>query len=278
MWETRIWLGDAAGNADPENKSNPVSLTLIPPPPGPQCSDGADNDGDGLVDAADPGCLDPVTKRYVPAKDSESSGIAVLGIRLSGNSLITACSPQKIVLIDVRRVGGRVKLVGVTRREWAGRSVRLYRSWDGGQVATVPVKSDGTFSTFVGLPPKSIRFTNRARYQARMGTRRTYDLKLVRRLTISTIRRHAGRRVEIVGRVTAPRDATAPVIVNRLATCGSYRVVKRFRPRSDGTFRVIVPAPREARGAVYRLSTRVRRYAKARRTSPTFSLPRPVDL
>jgi hypothetical protein len=30
-----------------------------PPPPAPKCSDGIDNDGDGLADAADPGCQNP---------------------------------------------------------------------------------------------------------------------------------------------------------------------------------------------------------------------------
>jgi hypothetical protein len=47
----------------------------------PQCSDGADNDGDGLVDAADPGCHSDGNANnpasYEPGDDSEDNGAAV---------------------------------------------------------------------------------------------------------------------------------------------------------------------------------------------------------
>ena len=45
---------------------------------GPQCSDGVDNDGDGLIDAADPGCHSDGNANnpasYVPSDNDESNG------------------------------------------------------------------------------------------------------------------------------------------------------------------------------------------------------------
>jgi hypothetical protein len=35
------------------------------------CNDGVDNDGDGLADADDPACLDPVTLEFDPSRDEE---------------------------------------------------------------------------------------------------------------------------------------------------------------------------------------------------------------
>ncbi len=40
----------------PTPNLTPTPPTTSPPPPSPQCSDGLDNDGDGAVDCADPGC------------------------------------------------------------------------------------------------------------------------------------------------------------------------------------------------------------------------------
>src|SRR5438045_1127392 len=43
-----------------DNKSNGPDAAIDSAPTGPQCSDGIDNDGDGLVDEpADPGCVAP---------------------------------------------------------------------------------------------------------------------------------------------------------------------------------------------------------------------------
>jgi hypothetical protein len=272
----RVHLQDAAGNATIIGGSAGEPVTVASPTAAPACSDGVDDDGDGLIDAADPGCVDPQTGRYVPARDSESA-IAVLGTKAGGQSLLVGCAPSRLVLLDVRRVGRRVALSGATRPEWAGRVVRIFRSWDGRRVASVPVTSRGTFATRVALPPRAIRYSNRARYQGRLGARTTLALKLVRRLTISAMRARPGRRVEITGRIIGPRDVRAPVVVKRMVTCGSYKIVRTFQPRRDGTFRVVVPAPARARGAVYRLSTRVRRLPASRRTSLTFSLPRAID-
>ncbi len=60
----------------------------------PQCSDGADNDGDGLVDRADPGCHtdgDPSNDAsYDPNDDSEAdgSGTSSAGLPMTGSNII----------------------------------------------------------------------------------------------------------------------------------------------------------------------------------------------
>ena len=54
----KVWAKDAAGNID----STPATFTFTPSdgtaPPA-ACADGADNDGDGKIDLADPGCSSP---------------------------------------------------------------------------------------------------------------------------------------------------------------------------------------------------------------------------
>ena len=61
-------------------------------------------------------------------------------------------------------------------------------------------------------------------------------------------------------------------------SCGRFKVVKRFKPRADGSFRVTLPAPRSGLAAAYRLQTRVRKFTTNPKTFPTFTLPRYVDL
>ena len=68
------------------------------------------------------------------------------------------------------------------------------------------------------------------------------------------------------------------VVVKRRVSCKDWKVVKRFRPRSDGTFTVRLPAPRSGFAAAYRMSTRVKHFSYRAKTYPTFTLPRYVDL
>ncbi len=83
----------------------------------------------------------------------------------------------------------------------------------------------------------------------------------------------------IAGRVVRPLAEPAQrITVKRRVSCGRYRVVKRFKPRADGSFRVTLPAPRRGQAAAYRLQTRVRKFTTNPKTFPTFTLPRYVDL
>ena len=75
-------------------------------------------------------------------------------------------------------------------------------------------------------------------------------------------------RVTIAGRVVQP--LTTPVetiVVRRRVTCRNWKVVKRFEPRTDGSFRVHLRTPKDGEAAVYRMTTRVKLFAWFARTS-----------
>ncbi|WP_026912653.1 Ig-like domain-containing protein [Patulibacter minatonensis] len=63
-----VVIGEAAAGFT----GNPCAAAVIAPPANPQCSDGADNDGDGLADAKDPGCLSGPGGTYNPRDDDET--------------------------------------------------------------------------------------------------------------------------------------------------------------------------------------------------------------
>ena len=88
-----------------------------------------------------------------------------------------------------------------------------------------------------------------------------------------------GKKVTIAGRVVRPlASPVGTVVVKRRVSCGRFKVVKRFKPRADGSFRVTLPAPKSGLAAAYRLQTRVRKFTTNPKTFPTFTLPRYVDL
>jgi hypothetical protein len=68
------------------------------------------------------------------------------------------------------------------------------------------------------------------------------------------------------------------VIVKRRVSCGRYQVIGRFKPPASGRFRITVPGPPNSQAAVFRMQTRVRKFTTTRKTYPTFTLPRYVDL
>lgn len=196
----------------------------------------------------------------------------------SANDLALACTTRRLVLVDVLTVGSRVKFLGAADRKLAGQTVKLRLASTGKTVATAKVRSDGGFSAYAPLPPKAIRKTNRARYQATLGKEKSLDLKLARRMVVNSVTAAKGK-VRISGRVILPLAKPASLItLTRVVACKKLEIVKRFKPRADGRFTVSVAAPSGQDAAVYRLSTRVRRTARSTATSPTFTLPRGVNL
>jgi hypothetical protein len=190
------------------------------------------------------------------------------------------CTQRRVVLIDVLERGGRVRLVGAADPRLAGRTVRIVFRATERTVARARVRRNGSFSTTARLPSRALRSTNRARYQAVVGRERSLDLKLRRRLVITSTRVRGGR-VTIRGRVTRPlagRRSQRRITLVRRVSCRRVQVLRRFLPRRDGTFSVTVPAPPNQSTAVYRLATRVRKVERNPRTYPTFTLPRFVDL
>lgn len=192
--------------------------------------------------------------------------------------LALECTTRSLVLVDVLRQGNRVKLLGAADRKLAGRTVSLRLAAQNRTVATAKIAPDGSFSALAPLPPKAIRSTNAARYQAVLGTEKSLDLKLERRMIVSSLSAEGGK-VTIAGRVTLPLSKpTSSITLTRRVSCKRSEVVKRFLPKADGTFSVTVPAPSGEAAAVYRLATRVRRTVRSMTTSPTFTLPRGVNL
>jgi hypothetical protein len=91
--------------------------------------------------------------------------------------------------------------------------------------------------------------------------------------------RSRGGKITIAGQVVQPLAAPLKtVVVKRRVSCKDWKVVKRFKPRSDGTFSVKLPAPGSGEAAAYRMTTRVKHSFIGTKTYPTFTLPRYVDL
>lgn len=192
--------------------------------------------------------------------------------------LALQCTTRRLVLTDVLRSGNKVKLTGAADRKFVGKKVGIVFTATGKKVATAIVKKDGTFATSAPLPPKAIRSTNKARYIAKIGSEKSLNLKLVRRLIIKSVKAQDGL-VTIKGQVTLPLGKPVQkIVLSRRISCQKNQVVKSFKPAKDGSFTVKVAAPPQQLAAVYRLQTRVRKSAANAKLFPTFTLPRAVLL
>jgi hypothetical protein len=197
---------------------------------------------------------------------------------LSSSELMLQCTKRRLVLIDVLERRRRVQLLGAADRALAGRTVDIVFSATGKVVAHALVQPDGSFATTARLPARSIRFTNRARYQAVVGKERSLRLKLHRRMLVSGLTSKAGK-VTISGRVLRPLGRPVRTIVlKRRVSCSRTEVVKRFKPARDGSFSVTVAGPTGQAAAVYRMETSVRKTTRNAKQYPTFTLPRAVAL
>jgi hypothetical protein len=215
----------------------------------------------------------PVPKPATPKAGLGGQGVA---------EQLLACSDRKLVLIDVLKQDGHVKLLGAANRSYVGKRVAIRLRATGKVVAHATVRKDGAFQTLAPLPARaylaSHEQANRVRYRAEIGKERSLPLKLQRRMIVSSLTAEKGK-VTIRGRVVRP--LTTPVATIRLVrrvSCHKVVLVKRFKPRADGTFSVTVKAPAGQAAAVYRLATSVREQPGNPRSYPTFTLPRGVAL
>jgi hypothetical protein len=210
-----------------------------------------------------------VGEATVGATDVSCGGVAEAALQ---------CTNRRLALIDVLQRRGRVHLLGAAARELTGQRVTIRFTANGRVVARPRVGADGLFRATAPLPPRAIRGTNRARYRAHLGRQKSLRLKLARRMVIQSTR-VSGSRVTIAGRVVRPlAEPVRTVIVERRVSCGRYEVVRRFKPGSDGRFRVRLAGPGGGRSAVFRMRTQVRRNTRSSTLFPTFTLPRFVDL
>ena len=215
------------------------------------------------------------------------TSVAADGVACGGAAQVAAeqalqCTKRRLVLVDVLQRRGRVQLMGVADRRLIGRTVDLrfvtLRSTSRGRrVARAKVGRNGVFRTTAPLPPRKLRRSNRARYQAVLGRERSLRLKLVRRMALRGVRSAHGR-VTISGRVVGPlAEPVAPIVVRRRVSCSRTVVVRRVRPAPDGRFRVTLAGPPRALAATYRFETKVRRKTTNPKLFPTFTLPRSVE-
>ncbi|MDP9384078.1 MAG: hypothetical protein M3P50_02390, partial [Actinomycetota bacterium] len=189
-----------------------------------------------------------------------------------------ACTKRRLALVDVLRQGRRVKLFGVADRALIGQRVSIRFTATGREVARPVVRRNGEFSATAPLPPAAIRATNRARYQAVIGRERSLDLKLVRRMVVTRLTGANGK-VTISGRVIRPLGSPIQtIVVKRRVSCRRTEVVRRIKPSRTGAFRVTVDAPPQTLAATYRLSTRVRKFARNPKLYNTYTLPRAVEI
>jgi hypothetical protein len=227
---------------------------IIPPPP-PQCSDGSDNDGDGAIDGADPGCLPG------PTDDNE-------GDETPGDLVLCGSRDISLVRADVK--GSKVSLSGFVATRFAGQKVAVSVRYLGKrgkpkQVGSVTAGSDGSFRGRVAKPSRKL-FTA-ARYRAQVGSAKSVELKLPQSLASSSLKR-AGGMLELRGQVDrAVLGKRNQVVVKRIL-CGHYATVGQAKPDRKGRYVVRFPAPASGGSALYRAETKVlarpgsRRYVK----------------
>ena len=193
--------------------------------------------------------------------------------------LVLGCSDRRVVLEDVFIEGSKVRLLGIAAREFAGRKVRLEFGATGKAVATVTVGVDGHFTATAPLPAKKLRNSNKARYVAKIGSEVSLALKLARRMLVTKVTA-TGDKVTIAGKVVGPLATKAKdrmVTLQRVVACKSAETVKTVAPARNGSFSITVKAPSGQKAAVYRLHTQVRRSARSKGLTRTFTLPRAVD-
>lgn len=239
--------GDGDGHTvDMGADETPAGFSAPPPviPPPPQCSDGVDNDGDGAIDLADPGCL------AGPTDDNEGD-----------ESLqdVFLCGQRKISLVRADVRGSRVVLSGIVATSVAGQPVQLSvrhlgRRGKAQKLATVTPGADGQFQARVKKPSASL--FSLARYRAQVGSARSVELKLPQSLA-STSLKQVGGMLELRGQVDRTVLGKRNTVVVKRILCGKYSTVGQARPNKKGVYVVRFPAPPSQGSALYRAETKV---------------------
>jgi hypothetical protein len=233
---------DMGADETPADFAKPAPVVPAQTPP--QCSDQVDNDGDGAIDAADPGCLAGPT-------DNNEGDESLQDVFLCGQRTIS------LVRADAR--GRRVVLSGIVARSVAGQKVDLFVRYLGRRgratkVATVTPGADGQFRARVKGPPRNL--FNKARYRATVAGSRSVELKLPQSLASSSLRQIGGM-LELRGQVDRKLLGKRNVVVVKRILCASYTTVGQARPDRRGRYVVRFPAPTTGGSALYRAESRV---------------------
>ena len=184
-----------------------------------------------------------------------------------------ACTTAQLALINVVTNGSHVLITGAARLVLAGKRVSIRFLATGKTVASATIAADGTFSASAPLPPAKVRETNRARYEAIVGSLHSLNLKLDRRMYMVSATR-SGAHVLLSGYVTGSFKAGTKVKILLRVTCSKEEVIAKVKLTRSGRFSATVRAPSAAASqiAVYRATTTV---LKDGHPEPTFTLPTP---
>jgi hypothetical protein len=240
--------GDGDGHTiDMGADESPAFVAGPPPPPAhtPQCSDGADNDGDGAIDTADPGCL------AGPSDDNE-------GDETPRDLILCGQRTISLVRADVR--GAKVVLSGFVATSVAGQKVQLSVRYLGRggkpqKLGSVTPGADGTFQARVKKPSRSL--VTLARYRAQVGSAKSVELKLPQSLASTSLKQVGGGMLELRGQVERALLGKRNAVVVKRILCGQYTTVGQAKPNERGVYTVRFPAPATGGSALYRAETKV---------------------
>ena len=250
--------------------SGPDSFSLTA-----QNEDGTSSPASVTITVGSPANSTVPTRTTTTTGGSTTPGIATTPQGVE--ELLLACTKRPLVLNDVLVHGDRVLLEGSAAEDLHGKEVKLI--FDGHkQVATATIAADGEFSTSAPLPPVRVRDSNSARYMAALGSQRSLDLKLTRRLILEPPKFSDGT-VTLVGQVLPPLGKpVASVSVQQQLECGKATAAGTFKPSRDGHFHITLKVPAAAKAGVYTLITKVVAKPGAKHGFTTYSLPLPVLL
>ena len=238
---------DMGADETPAGFSAPPPPPPPPPPATPQCSDQADNDGDGAIDLADPGCL------AGPADDNEGD---------ETERDLVLCGQRTISLVRADVRGRRVVLSGIVAASVAGQRVRLSVRYLGGRGKAEQARQRHAGR---GRPVPGAREAAAAEALqlrplpgARSASARSVELKLPQSLASSSLRQAAAGCSSCAARWTAPLLGKRNAVVVKRILCGQYTTVGQAKPNRRGVYVVRFPAPAtRAASALYRAESRV---------------------
>jgi hypothetical protein len=188
-------------------------------------------------------------------------------------SAVLACTTAQVALINVVQKGSHVLITGAARLVLAGKRVSIRFLATGKTVATATIGADGDFSASAPLPPAKIRGGNRARYEAVVGSLHSLNLKLERRMYMTSATSSGGH-VALSGYVTGSFKTGTRVKILLRVTCSEEDVVAKVKLTRSGKFSATVSAPTGAASqiAVYRATTTVLDHGHP---EATYTLPTP---
>ena len=169
--------------------------------------------------------------------------------------------------------------VGVADTRLAGQKVEFVFSSTGKVVAAALVGTDGRSPHPRRCRLAKLRRSSATRYQARVGTERSINLKLVRRMIVTSVR-VAGGKVTIAGASSRRSRPSRGSEDHPPARAGLLEAREGRHLQAEGQNGSLLgdrPGAAGQRAAVYRMTTKVRVTARSKTLAPTFTLPRAVQ-